>query len=98
MPGAHRNYLRRVCIRHLACVLVALVAEVYEWLQQEGMSEKRSFQRWQQIAAQFGKLKSEKKPKDAEQWDETASTSKSNSWPISAIRSGVISRVVYQTG
>lgn len=44
--------------------------EVYEWLQQGGMSEKQAFKVAQLIAAQFGKLKSEKKPKDAEQWDD----------------------------
>lgn len=44
--------------------------EVYEWLHQAGMAEKQSFSVAQQIAAQFGKLKNEKKPKDADKWDE----------------------------
>lgn len=44
--------------------------EVQEWLQAAGMADKLSFKVAQLIAAQFGKLKNEKKSKDDANWDE----------------------------
>lgn len=45
--------------------------EIYDWLQDGGMAQKQAFKVAQLIAERFGKLKSEKKPKDdSKQWNE----------------------------